>query len=136
MLFIVGAAAAVAPAPEVHTQAAPPVQPVAPPAPATVTVTVPGPKQPFIPDACKDYLAKVDVTVQSVYDYEHGIAPTEQALSDALQAMIERDPVALNDVRTRINHIQNNTGGDLQTIVLSRTDIANAADACHKALGG
>lgn len=138
VLFVVGAAAASAPQVEAHhdSVAVRSSPPIASPAPVTQIVTVHDPGKPFTPDACKDYLARVDATVQSVYDYETNIAPANQALSDGLKAIVERDAPGLNDVRTRIGHIEGMTTGPLQVIVQSQPDIVKARDACHKALGG
>lgn len=138
LLFFVGASVAVAPDGRSEV-AVNPSHTAAPPAPETVTRTVTVDKPvpvPTMPPACADYLSQVDSAIKSLYDYEDGMAPTEQALSDGLKMIVEQDASGLNSVRDRITHIENTTAGPLQVLVASHADIVKAHDACHKALGG
>lgn len=70
-----------------------------------------------------------------MYDYEDGIGPSNQVLSDALEAMVNSDPAALNRARTELNKVQNATTGPLQVIVDSHPELVASRAACDKDLG-
>lgn len=106
-----------------------------PPAPPSATVITRVNTVNKLPESCTHYLDLVDTTIQSVYDYENGIAPAEGALSDGLGALVDGDAEQLNKARTELNHVQNDTTGPLQTIVASHGDLVAAHAACQKDLG-
>lgn len=106
-----------------------------PAAPPSATIVNHTQSVPTMPVSCTDYLNLVDNTVQSVYDYENGIAPADGALSDGLGALVDDDPEALNQARTELNKIQNVTTGPLQDIVGSHNALVAARAACQKDLG-
>jgi hypothetical protein len=112
-----------------------PLEPELPAAPPSATVVNHTQSVPTMPVSCTDYLDLVDNTVQSVYDYENGVAPAEGALSDGLGALVDDDPEALNRARTELNKVQNATTGPLQDIVAAHSALVAAHAACQKDLG-
>jgi hypothetical protein len=88
----------------------------------------------IVPDACIDYLHRMDELLGVVYDYEQGIAPADQALTDAIKGLVDGSAPRINDARTRLNHIENDTASSIAQIVEAHQDADELRTQCQKAM--